>query len=343
MAIRYNRTYRLIDQPDEQTPIDITDVINNQITYGGGSSIISGVGGGGNPSLPPVSVGGGSNVFITNKPGTIVSNQNIYLNVNSNVAGASIYINGEDTKKTTKDLLQISVSDILINGIKEIAVKKDGYDSPDVYTIKVVQNPNYQSTTGDNLNFASSIFGGMSGNTGISGLNFYRSLPQMDSTNPVYTNTPIYALEIRHTSNGFDQGYKNDYSNVDKVIDFTLSTIKTLPIEDTPVSQITISVTGPDDSVNLILNESTVNAKSQKLKSGINLINVSIGDNISLSSSDISSFRIKSAIVTKSNQNKLIEAKSNLESVSTKFKLDDINYLYLWFHKMHCLLLLYLK
>jgi len=326
MAIRYDRTYRLLDQTDSQTPIDITDVINNQITYGGGSSILGGVGGGGNPSLPPVSVGGGSNVFITNKPGTIVSNQNIYLNINSNVAGASIYINGEDTKKTTKDLLQISVSDILINGAKKITVKKDGYESPDVYTVQVVQNPNYQSSTGDNLNFASSILGGMGGNSGISGLDFFRSLPQMDSTNPVYTNTPIYALEVRHTSNGFDQSYKNDYSNVDKVIDFTLSAIKILPIEDTPVSQITISVTGPDNSVNLVLNEGTANAKSQKLKSGLNLINISIGDTVSLASSDISSFRIKNATVTKANQNKLIEAQSNLESVSTKFKLDSIDY-----------------
>ena len=46
------------------------------------------------------------------------------------------------------------------------------------------------------LNLGSSIFGGMGGNTGISGIGIYNSLPRYDSTSIPYSDEPFYNFLI---------------------------------------------------------------------------------------------------------------------------------------------------
>ena len=58
-----------------------------------------------------------------------------------------------------------------------------------------------------NINPASSIFGGMGGNFGVSGLAMFNSIPSIDTNKPIYSNTPYYKLSIRHFYNEFEQSY----------------------------------------------------------------------------------------------------------------------------------------
>ena len=317
--IRNDRLYK-VDMDMGEQPIGIEQIISGEITYGGGGGGFNlGGGGGGGSSVGggSVSVGGGSNIILTDAPNTAISNQNLILNILSNEVGGYIYIDGVNTYKTTNDKVQISLKDLLINGNKKITVVKDGYTSPDEYLISFYANPT--ADIGFNLNIGSSIFGGMSGNTGVSGLDLYRSLPSFNSNSIPYSDTKYYNFKVTHYKNSFEQAFTQSNDNSES-LQFTLTAIKPdpTPVDDTKI--ISVVLDGPDGSVSLI-----INGTLKILNVGTNNIAINLGDKLSISTSDLNSYRIKTIQLSKDSKSSIIDARDSFESVSSTIDVNTEN------------------
>ena len=294
---------------------------NDSFNGGISQEVLNSNGGGGGGAI---STGGGSSVVLTNTPGTPLSNEIYVISVASDIVNASILINGENTYKTTPNTVKINLSDILSGGDRIITVEKSGYKSPEKYVVSLVPNSEYNLTPNFNINPASSIFGGMNGNFGVSGLSMFNSLPSMDLNNPTYSNTPYYRLRIKHFYNEFEQSYGDVDGNI-KNISFKLETNNIVPIEDTVVIQsTTISLDGSDDSAIVIISDGTTVTETISLKKGINNIVAAAGSSIKIQTANINSYRIKT-IQIQSNEieTKTLSAASDTETISTELKLDS--------------------
>jgi hypothetical protein len=296
---------------------------NDSFNGGISQEVLNSVGGGGGG----VSTGGGSSVLITNTPGTPLSNETYVIRVESDKVDASILINGENTFKTAPNTVNINLSDILNGGDKIITVEKSGYKSPDKYIVTLVQNSDYNLNLNFNINPASSIFGGMGGNFGVSGLAMYNSLPSFDSNNPIYSNTPYYKLNIKHFYNEFEQPYDDSNDKI-KNISFRLETNNVMPIEDINVVQsTTISLEGSDNSAIAIISDDSSIKETISLKSGVNNIVAAAGSFITIRTSNISSYRVKTIQIQSATfETKTISAASDTETVSTKLTLDGTQF-----------------
>jgi hypothetical protein len=296
--------------------------IGSNDSFNGGISqeVLNSIGGGGGGAI---SAGGGSSVVLTNTPGTPLSNETYVISVASDIPNASILINGENTYKTTPNTVNINLSDIIGGGDRVITVEKSGYKSSEKYIVSLVPNPDYNFTPNFNINPASSIFGGMGGNFGVSGLAMFNSLPSIDLNNPTYSNTPYYKLSIRHFYNEFEQSY-GDVEGKIKDISFKLETNNVTPIKDTNVVQsTTISLEGSDNSAIAIISDDTTITETISLKSGINNIVAGAGSFVTIQTANINSYRVKT-IQIQSNEfeTKTLSAVNDTETVSTKLKLD---------------------
>jgi hypothetical protein len=293
---------------------------NNSFNDSISQEIFNGGGGGGGGAI---STGGGSSVVLTNTPGTPLSNDTYVVSVSSNISNASILVNGENTFKTTPNTVNINLSDILGGGDKVITIEKSGYKSSERYIVTLVPNPEYNLNIDFNINPASSIFGGMGGNFGVSGLAMFNSIPSIDTTQPIYSNTPYYKLNIRYFSGEFEQLYDDNGGNI-KNISFTLETNNVTPIEDTIVVQsTTISLDGSDDSAIAVISDGNGITERISLKSGINNIVAAAGSFVTIQTANINSYRITTIQIQSDEfETKTLSATSDTESISTKLTLD---------------------
>ena len=282
--------------------------------------IVNGGGGGGGGAI---STGGGSSVVLTNTPGTPLSNDTYVVSVSSNISNASILVNGENTFKTTPNTVNINLSDILGGGDRIITIEKSGYKSSEKYIVTLVPNSEYNLNIDFNINPASSIFGGMGGNFGVSGLAMFNSIPSIDTNKPIYSNTPYYKLNIKYFNNDIEQPYDDNGGNI-KNISFALETNNVTPIEDTIVVQsTTISLDGSDDSAIAVISDGNGITERISLKSGINNIVAAAGSFVTIQTANINSYRITTIqIQSEEFETKTLSATSDTESISTKLTLD---------------------
>ena len=292
---------------------------NDSFNGGISQEVLNGGGGGGGS----VSTGGGSSVIITNTPGTPLSNDTYVVSVASNIVNASILVNGENTFKTTPNNVNINLSDILSGGDRVITIEKSGYTSPEKYIVTLVPNSEYNFTPNFNINPASSIFGGMGGNFGVSGLAMFNSIPSFESNNPIYSNTPYYKLNIKYYYNDIEQLYDDNEGKIKKV-SFKLETNNITPIEDVIVVQsTTISLDGSDGSAIAIISDGTIVIETISLKTGINNIVAANGSSIKIQTANINSYRIKTIQIQSAEiETKTLSAVSDTETISTELKLD---------------------
>jgi hypothetical protein len=297
---------------------------NDSFNGGISQEILNGGGGGGGGA---VSIGGGSSVVITNTPGTPLSNDTYVVSVASNIPNASILVNGENTFKTTPNTVNINLSDILSGGDRVITIEKSGYKSSEKYIVTLVPNSEYNFTPNFNINPASSIFGGMGGNFGVSGLSMFNSIPSFDSNQPIYSNTPYYKLNVKYFNGEFEQPYRDTDDKI-KTISFKLETNNIIPIEDTKVIQsTTISLDGSDGSAIAIISDGTTITETIRLKFGINNIVAEAGSFVTIQTANINSYRVKTIqIQSEAFETKTLSAASDTQSVSTKLTLDGSNF-----------------
>ena len=279
--------------------------------------------GGGGGSITSADTG---NVILTNTPNTVLSNQSYVINVDSNVKGADIIVNGESISKKTNNTITISTGNLLLNGDTEIQLKKDGYVSNEKYIVSVVTNSNYNRNP--NYNTAAQVLGN---NSGMDAQDIFTSLPNVPIASLEYSEESLYTINIKKFIDNVEESYTsfNDgqYSNT------ILFNLEKQIIPDEPLLKFTlIDLNGPDTSVSVITN--IVNSEGVLtvgetivLKSGNNKIAMPAGGKAIIQSSDLKNYRIKT-INVKSDvyKEKTLEAKSNEDSLSTTIDLNNANY-----------------
>jgi hypothetical protein len=287
-------------------------IIDDEIVTGGGGGSITSAGSG--------------NVILTNTPNTVLSNQSYIINVNSNVKDADIIVNGESVSKKTNNSITIAISDLLLNGDTEIILKKDGYVSNERYVVSLVANPDYNRNP--NYNTAAQVLGN---NSGMDAENLYASLPNSPIASLEYSKESLYTIDIKHYINDFKQSYKTfsdgQYSNN------ILFKLEKQIIPDEPLLKFTtINLDGPEGSVVVIPNienSDGVLTAGEKivLKSGNNKIAIPEGSKAVIQSADLKNYRVKTINVESDTYKpKTVDAKTNEESVSVTFDLNNANY-----------------
>ena len=314
----------LDDMAFEGGIVGAVDNINNGfngVEFGGnGMGLVVpslGGGGGGSASYPPI---------IPGSSGTINADLSNLLYITSNEAGASIFINGENTYKLTPQKITNFLSDTILqqNGAKRITLQKEGFESNQEYVINVINNNEYQpvySALNFNVNAFSSMFmGGMSGNMNQTN---YNGLIDFSSNQVVYGNVHPYKFRVAKYENGVLQTF--DYNELDEIknIEFTLKK-KVIEPDLTP-QQYKITVTcDADDRVIFIKNQS----EKITLKGGLNTITGVLDDIFSISSANASEYRITKIDTSAAGKvSQTLEANSvnpsNLETLSANIKLDS--------------------
>ncbi|MFZ9376994.1 MAG: hypothetical protein ACO25K_07705, partial [Candidatus Fonsibacter ubiquis] len=155
--------------------LDYISFDTNSFDQSGAGNIIGG--GGGSISTGDTSIPISTN---TNAVGTINENKNVILNITSNVP-AEIYINGENTYKTTTDKIEVSYDELIKNGSKKIEIKKQGFKTDEFLQISLIQNFNFNFDSINNINFGDSLVG-------------YQTRLLPDYNLPISnTNLPVYS------------------------------------------------------------------------------------------------------------------------------------------------------
>jgi hypothetical protein len=305
--------------------VGAVDNINNGfngIEFGGnGMGLVvpspGGGGGGSSATFPPI---------IPGSSGTINADLSNLLYITSNEAGASIFINGENTYKVTPQKITNFLSDTILqqNGAKRITLQKEGFESNCEYVINVVNNNEYQpvySSLNFNTNAFSSMFmGGMSGNMNQTN---YNGLIDFSSNQVVYGNVHPYKFRVAKYENGVAQTFDYDEFDEIKNIEFILN--KKVATPDPTPQEYKITVTcDSDDRVIFIKNQS----EKITLKGGLNTITGILDDLFTISTADASQFRVIKIDTSASNRiSETLEANSsdptNLETLSATIKLDS--------------------
>jgi hypothetical protein len=229
-----------------------------QLNDGAQSFMVPSGGGGGGNSLPPIT---------PNQFQGFNGDRTKILRVNSNIKGASIIVDDVNTFKTTPNVINSLLSDILSNGAKSIRVQKEGYVSNEMFQLSVLKNPDYYN-----------------------GITTYNA--GLTITNErLYSDKDPYKINVRYFVNDVEQPYDN--TNDSQILDITFNLkagvvpIDIKPTEDTKTFKLTIT-SDLDNSAVVIQNNKT----STKLISGLNSIIGNSGDTFSLSSSDLANYRI---------------------------------------------------
>lgn len=300
---------------------DIQNDIHNYPIGGGGS-------GGGSGAI---TVGGGSSIVLTNQPNTALSNEKKTFSIKSDVPNAYIYINGENTQKATDTTIDITTSDLLLNGDKVITLEKAGYQIKDKYIISLTKNEEFENGLENflgNFNPMSSMFGGMSGNSNVSGLGQWNyGFPTFNQNQQVYSTKTFYKINVKHYLNGYEQ---TDISSNDTALNFTLQKV-VIPIEEPPVdtgNKVVINLNGNDNSA--VLNIKKVSGESEKinLTKGDNTIQLPVGSSINIQSSALARFRITNIKINSDGYSTLDKsANSDVDSISANLNVDSKTYL----------------
>jgi hypothetical protein len=115
--------------------------------------------------------------------GTVNQNSNVSFKISANQNGAAVFVNGENTYKTTPNTLGFRLSDVVKDGSKTITLQKEGYTSTTAYIVTAIQNPDFNETALDS---------------------YENDLIQQDSlinigpkrNKRIYTQTPAYVFKI---------------------------------------------------------------------------------------------------------------------------------------------------
>jgi hypothetical protein len=272
---------------DGTTPTNVlTSISDASVSFGGG-------GGGGVVSTPTNVV-----IPITTNPnayGTINANTNLIINIKANEE-AQIYVNEENTFKTTTDKLDVSLTDLLKFGSKVITVDKIGFKSNEKYIFRAVPNLNFNFT---NLNFNINLGDSLIGYQNRLLPNYNE--PLVGANEPIYTNTPPFEVIVEYYKDDIIQSFPYNASN--QIIDVAFNLEKSNIVIDTPVSDenvtITIEVSGLADSVLYTTGMLSDTLSVQEIYT----YTEKVGTEIAISSADLTNYIISKIVVTNANGN----------------------------------------
>jgi hypothetical protein len=243
----------------------------------------------------------------TNSAGTVNQDSNVLIRVNSNISTAVIFVNGENTFKTTPNKVSFKLSEVVRTGQKTITIQKEGYESDDSYVITAISNPNFNPA-------------GLNGyeNTTFNQDGVFDIIPNKQ----IYTKISPYSFKIDYYKNGVLQSYDGTFdSNEIKSIDFKLSTVIPTVLNKikAPTYNLTINLTGPNSSVLVNKNDGL---EQIKLVTGPTLIVADAGSVFDISSTNLNLYKITKIQATAEGYKPKILEPSNTDSLSTKLTLE---------------------
>jgi hypothetical protein len=254
--------------------------------------------------------------------GTINADVQYVFRISSNIVGASIFVDGENTFKTTPNTTNISLSDVAVNNVKTIEIQKQGFLSSEKYEIDLVPNPEFGDTQFraisemNEIDFSFDRFGNEIRIDAKDKL-------QLSSISP-------FIVRVKYFVNKNEEGVviNSDFNEKIKQLEFNglkKASKSELEVSDEELSNLvslTIRLNGPDNSVILTQRDE----ESISLKSGINKLSLPVGTGIKLISSNVENFRIQkiTPAISKLNPRTFREvfADSVNISASAKFILD---------------------
>ena len=243
--------------------------------------------------------------------GTINENGSIRFKISSNQLGASVFINGENTYKTTPNTIGFRLSDVVKDGAKTITLQKEGYTSINTYVINVIQNPDFNEMALDG---------------------YENKLVQQDEliniapneNKRVYTQTPTFVFRIEKYENGILQSTDGTLDNneiKELIFEINTQTIAEKNSQTTLSTKIlTISLDGPDNSVVITKDGGT---DFTKLVKGRNTIVSDIGSIYSISSANLNLYKVNKIVATAEGFKPSTLSPENLDSLTTKITLDN--------------------
>lgn len=310
----------------------VVDEILSDDGLGGGGTGDGNRGGGNGGGVTPT-----PKVFITDIPNTPLTNLygNLQIKCKTNTGKdvqASIYINEQFSGIITVNKITLSYRDIFNNGDYVITVVGNGYQkSIEKYVITLVPNPAYD----DNPVYTATPYSesGKTNNLKIIGLSTFESLPSIDEQNPDYGSTNFYQFKVIHYINNIEQ--PGTIAEIDKDITFILE--KGSASDDSGddnlgnIQTLTVSLTGADNSAELLIDDVDGPGEVVKLKSGINTITTLLGKIVTIQSDKPSLIRIgkqtlsritKLSVSADGYTNQTLSAVTDTESISTKITID---------------------
>ena len=243
--------------------------------------------------------------------GTVNQNSNVSFKISANQNGAAVFVNGENTYKTTPNTLGLRLSDVVKDGSKTITLQKEGYNSTTAYIVTAIQNPDFNETALDN---------------------YENDLIQQDSlinigpkrNKRIYTQTPAYVFKIEKYINGVLQSTDGTLDNNEiKELVFEVTTQTAGQKGDSNSSStniLTITLDGPDNSVIVSKDGGT---DFTKLLKGRNTIVSDIGSTYSISSTNLNLYKVNKIVATAEGFKPSTLLPENLESLTTKITLDS--------------------
>jgi hypothetical protein len=243
--------------------------------------------------------------------GTVNQNSNISFKISANQNGAAVFVNGENTYKTTPNTLGFRLSDVVKDGAKTISLQKEGYVCTTVYVVTAIQNPDFNENA---LN------------------NYENDLIQQDelinigpkANKRIYTKSPAYVFKIEQYVDGILQSTDGTLDNNEiKELIFKINTQTAgQKSESNAVSTniLTITLDGPDNSVIVSKDGGT---DFTKLLKGRNTIVSDIGSVYSISSANLNLYKVNKIVATAEGFKPSTLSPENLESLTTKITLDS--------------------
>jgi hypothetical protein len=252
----------------------------------------------------------------SNADGTINKDVQYVFRISSNIAGASILIDGENTFKSTPSTTTIYLSDVAVNNVKTIEIQKEGFITSEKYEIDLIPNPEFGDTQFKAISemsqreFSFDRFGGEIKINAADKL-------QLSSISPF-----VVRVKYFEDKNGIGTVVSGDYNEKIRILEFTKlvkSKVIQEPIDELPnLANITIRLNGPDNSVILTQN----NSEQVSLKSGINKLSLSFGTTIKIISSNTQTYRVIkiTPAISKLNPTSFKEIVADLDNISASAK-----------------------
>ena len=222
-----------------------------------------------------------------NTAGTVNQDGNLIFIVNSNENGATVFVNGENTFKTTPTKLSYTLGDILKLGQVLITSQRRDAFAAESYRITVVQNPNFSDTTFNNYEPI------------VKNVDGFLSI-EPDAKKAIFTKTPPYSFKIEYYIGDVLQNSDVTFDNQnvrDLSFNFPKNTkLPIVPVDDaaikTPTFNLVVSVTGPNRAINI---EKADGSERSLLNSGTTAIIADSGAEFVISSANIGLYRVLNA------------------------------------------------
>ncbi len=283
---------RIIEIQNNFQPLSEAEFLNTVPTLDGGIDIS------GNPTIINPTTGLSSTLTKDfNLVGTTSYAQDFYFYITTSKPNSVIFVNNENTFKTTPNTVVLNLADVVANSNKyTITVQKQGFVNNEKYEIDAVLTRKYNQDVNSigQLTPVENNYNkfDVNGNVVFNTIN-----DSVRTSEPIYTTSPVYTLRIKKYVNGeiVPYEYNVDSQSKELVFDsFLAETSEIIPPVEVQTLKLTFNLSGADESAVYTLNDSS----PIPISSGISNVDIPIGTQITIASANTNQFRLSKIIRT---------------------------------------------